>query len=380
MAVTPLVAGQNITIPSDRAYCFSLHIADWQWGVIVSRQSGSVSLLDSIEGVSIRDDRLLLNLPDIPEGIEKLTVYIATNNSRAIDPSVGMSASLSDLVDSKEYANIDISYQLTGQSAVSLIEVYRRNGTWKIRCILQGYKEGLSKLLESFGFTRDSYASAVASISSPTIAAASAATAEQAVTQEPLNQPHVNQNSGDASITLVWKSGQGSLRSAARYFMGENFKPVSDLRIGCFYELENGQRGIVYSFDESLEGSFDGVPYIKASRAQNKHFEQLLINERFRHKLNRYLVFVSMMDAHDSWEALSVSVDFQLPGLAAKTLSPTTHMSKPIYAVAMINFNDEETKATPLNEYFQDIAEMDRAFAWGLPWGCENNPDNEDQT
>lgn len=375
MAVTQLVAGQNITIPSDRAYCLSLQLGDWQWGVIVSRQNGSVSLLESIEGVSIRDDRLLLNLPDIPEGIEKLTVYIAAKPGGAA-PAIGMSASLNDLVDDEEYASVDISHQLTGQSAVSLIEVYRRNGVWKIRCVLQGYKEGLAKLLESFGLARDSYASLV----TPTVATASAAIVVPSVRQESVRQAQAKQNAGDASITLVWKSGQGSLRSAARYFMGDQFKPVSDLRIGCFYELENGQRGIVYSFDESLEGSFEGVPYIKASRAQNKHFEQLRINERFRHKLNRYLVFVSMMDAHDSWEALNVSVDFQLPGLAAKKLSPTTLMSKPIYAVAMINFNDEETKATPLNEYFQDLAEMDRAFAWGLPWACENNSDNEGQT
>ncbi|SIS41902.1 TerD family protein [Neptunomonas antarctica] len=385
MAVAQLVAGQNITIPGDRAYCFSVQIADWQWGVIVSRQNGSLSLLDAIEGASISDDRLLLNLSDIPEDIEKLTVYIAagvnnTGNRTAnssIAPTAGMSARLSDLVDAKEYASIDISQQLTGQLAVSLIEVYRRNGAWKIRCILQGYREGLSKLLESFGFTRDSYAAAVASISTSasTIATASAVNREQTDTQAP-----VNQEAGDASITLVWKSGQGSLRSAARYFMGKNFKPVSDLRIGCFYELENGQRGMVYSFDASLEGSFDGVPYIKASRAQNQHFEQLLINARFRHKLNRFLIFASMMDAHDSWGGLNVDVEFQLPGVAAQTLSPTTLMVKPIYAVAMINFNDEQTKMTPLDEYFQDLAEMDRAFAWGLPWQCENNSDNEDQT
>ncbi|WP_028468456.1 TerD family protein [Neptunomonas japonica] len=375
MAITQLVAGQNISIPSDRAYCFSLHIANWQWGVVVSRENAPVSLLESIEGVSTRDNKLLLNLPDIPEGVEKLAVYIAANNNSSAGSTADMSASLSDLVGADEFANIDISHQLTGQTAVSLIEVYRRNGAWKIRCVLQGYQEGLPKLLESFGFTRDSYASAVSKVSTTV-----SAPIEQNATQIQVSRSPVNQNYGDASITLVWKSGRGNLRSAARYFMGENFKPVSDLRIGCFYELENGQRGIVYSFDESLEGSFDGVPYIKANRAENEHWEQLLINERFRHKLNRYLVFVSMMDAHDSWEALSVSVDFQLPGLAAKKLSPTTLMSKPIYAVAMIDFNDDQTKATPLNEYFQDLAEMDRAFAWGLPWRCENNSDNEDQT
>ncbi|WP_293266717.1 TerD family protein [Neptunomonas sp.] len=375
MAVTQLVAGQNTSIPSDRAYCFSLHIANWQWGVVVSKENEPVSLLGATEGVSTRDNKLLLNLPDIPESVEKLTVYIAANDTRSAGSPSGMSASLSDLVGADEYASIDISHQLTGQSAVSLIEVYRRNGAWKIRCILQGYKEGLPKLLESFGFTRDSYASALTTVSTT-----AHASAEQTATQAHVNPSQASHNHGDASITLVWKSGRGNLRSAARYFMGENFKPVSDLRIGCFYELENGQRGIVYSFDESLEGSFDGVPYIKARRELNEHFEQLLINERFRHKLNRYLVFVSMMDAHDSWEALSVSVDFQLPGLAAKKLSPTTLMSKPIYAVAMIDFNEDQTKATPLNEYFQDLAEMDRAFAWGLPWRCENNSDNEDQT
>jgi tellurite resistance protein TerA len=386
MAVAQLVAGQNITIPGDRAYCLSMQIADWQWGVIASRQDGSLSLLGAIEGVSNSDNRLLLNLSDIEEGIEKLTVYIAASSSgsRAIEPSVGMSASLSDLVDAEEYASIAISQQLTGQSAVRLIEVYRRNGTWKIRCILQGYREGLAKLLESFGFTRDSYAAAVASIPTSTSTTSTTASAEptveQTVEREPVNQPHANQQDDDASITLVWQSGGGSLRSAARYFMGKNFKPVSDLRLGCLYELDNGQRGIVYSFDASLEGSFDGVPYIKASRLQNKHFEQLLINARFRHKLNRFLVFTSMIDVHDSWKGLNVSVDFQLPDVAAQKLSPTTLMVKPVYAVAMINFNDEQTKITPLDEYFQDLAEMDRAFAWGLPWQFENNSDNEDLT
>ncbi|MFQ3199137.1 MAG: tellurite resistance protein TerA, partial [Paraglaciecola sp.] len=322
MAVTQLVAGQNITIPSDRTYCLSLHITEWQWGVIVSRQDGSVGLLRSDEGVSIKDDSVLLNLPDIPESIEKLTIYIAADTSRAgnrtIDPTINMSASLSDLVDDEKYANIDISHQLTGQTAVNLIEVYRRNDTWKVRCILQGYKEGLFKLLESFGFTSDSYATAVAS------AGATFSTTE-------VVQQDGNQNCGDASITLVWKSGHGILRSAARYCLGKKSIPESDLRIGCFYELENGQRGIIYSIEEYLDGSFDGVPYIKVSRAKNKHFEQLSINPRFRYKLNRCLVFVTMMDAHNSWEGLNVSVNFQLPDVSAQKLSPTTLMVKPIY-------------------------------------------------
>ncbi|MGB1237468.1 MAG: TerD family protein [Pseudomonadales bacterium] len=351
-----LIAGQNIAISGDGAFCLALEVGQWRSGVIVTSVEGRHSLLDALEGVSLREGQLLLNLPDISGEVEKLTLYIASDTP---GDTAAMSCVLQDLVGSAPIARVAISEQLEQQRALNVLEVYRRNGAWKLRCVMQGYNAGLEKLLASYELPMPMR--------------------EDQPRPETSVRPAPSADSQDACISLRWESGKRSNRSISRYFVGENFKAISDLRIGCFYQLNNGQNGLVYSFDEGLFGSYDGVPYIVAHSDSNRHLEQLKINPLYRHKLDKYLIFVTMMEAYDSWDGLNVTVDFNLPGLDAQTISPQTLMVKPIYAVAMLDFSGADVKLTAVNEYFDDLTEMDRAFGWGLPWRHQNDTDNEDE-
>jgi len=143
-----LVAGQNTAIRADNAYKLQFEIAQWQWGIIVNKRALKPALYNDEQGVSIQGDLLLLNFHDIDPQIEKLTVYIA--RAESIECS-NLMASLNDLVDNKCYASIDISGQIAAQSALILLELYRHQDGWKIRCVLQGYAAGLDKLLASYG-------------------------------------------------------------------------------------------------------------------------------------------------------------------------------------------------------------------------------------
>jgi uncharacterized protein involved in tellurium resistance len=372
-----LVAGQNTTINANNAYKLQLSIGGWSWGVIVSKSTSAPALFSDELGLSMQADHLLLNFHDIDPNIDKLTVYIAGNAARSSDR---LSAALNGLIDNTCYASIDISKQIKEQTALNLLEIYRHKGSWKIRCVLQGYAAGIEKLLASFSISVEN----VRSQSLPAVDAVSIRKTDSPV-QTVLNAENEVRQQTPASVVLRWQSADTGKKSISNYFLGDKFKPISDLRIGCFYELNNTQNGIVYSFEQEFKGSFEGVPYIAASRSNNEHLERLDINTRYQHKLNRYLVFVTMMEAFDNWNGLKVEVAFDIEGLDKVVISPDTLMVKPIFAVAMIDYSDAEPKITPLNEYFNDLVELDSAFGWGLPFRsadpdqhCENNRDNDE--
>jgi uncharacterized protein involved in tellurium resistance len=377
-----LVAGQNTAINADNAYKLQLAIGDWSWGVIVNKASLQPAFFSDEQGVSMQADHLLLNYHDIDPSIEKLIVYIARDVGVSSD---NLSASFNALINNDGIASIDISSQISDQTALNLLEIYKHKDNWKIRCVLQGYSAGLPKLLASYGLklpraehqqlakVDNTDSLNTVDINKPTGQRQSAAKIDSISAQS------------TASIELRWQSPDAGKKSISNYFLGDKFAPISDLRIGCFYELNNAQNGIVYSFEQEFKGSFDGVPYIAASRSNDIHLERLDINTRYQHKLNRYLVFVTMMEAFDNWNGLNVEVAFDIEGLDNLVISPDTLMVKPIFAVAMIDYSQTEPKITPLNEYFNDLVELDSAFGWGLPFRsadpdqhCENNRDNDE--
>lgn len=375
-----LVAGQNTAIRADNAYKLQFEIAQWQWGIIVNKRALKPALYNDEQGVSIQGDLLLLNFHDIDPQIEKLTVYIA--RAESIECS-NLMASLNDLVDNKCYASIDISGQIAAQSALILLELYRHQDGWKIRCVLQGYAAGLDKLLASYGHQASANGRLIKQhndVKKITVSKINSVQQPEGVVENIQIGAQLK-----ASVILRWQSADSGKKSLSNYFLGEKFKPISDLRIGCFYQLNNAQNGIVYSFEKEFKGSFEGVPFIEASRSTTAHLERLDINCRYQHKLNRYLVFVTMMQASDNWNGLNVEVAFEIPGTDKLIISADTLMVKPIFAVAMIDYTQTQAKITPLNEYFNDLVELDSAFGWGLPFHSgdsdqhfESNRDNDE--
>ncbi|MGV9993675.1 TerD family protein [Streptomyces sp. NPDC003374] len=109
-------------------------------GVEVSRQAAA-------------DHRLALDLGAMPEAVHRITVLLAlpaTPGGPARFGTVAAPFAAVTGLDGGELA----SYTLTGldaESAVIALELYRRQGAWKVRAVGQGYAGGLAELLADQG-------------------------------------------------------------------------------------------------------------------------------------------------------------------------------------------------------------------------------------
>ncbi|MFD6860315.1 VWA domain-containing protein [Rhodococcus sp. NPDC060090] len=98
-------------------------------------------------------DRVALDLATIPPSIERLSIAVALDDSVA-----GSLASVPGLgVDVAHPAGTATAkaLELTTERAAVLLEVYRRNGEWKIRNVSAGWDAGLSALVTEHGVQVD---------------------------------------------------------------------------------------------------------------------------------------------------------------------------------------------------------------------------------
>ncbi|WP_234101788.1 TerD family protein, partial [Streptomyces venezuelae] len=110
-----------------------------------------------VPGQAAADHRLTVDLEAVPGAVHRVSVLLALPGARlggaarfgaVAAPFVAVSGS-----DGAEIA----SYTITGldsESAVVALELYRRQGAWKVRAMGQGYEGGLAALLGDQGLER----------------------------------------------------------------------------------------------------------------------------------------------------------------------------------------------------------------------------------
>ncbi|MFB7606982.1 TerD family protein [Streptomyces gardneri] len=142
----------------------------------------------SLPGVDVprqvaADQRLAVDLAAVPDAVHRVSVLLALPVGAGGPTSFGKAAAPFVAVTGPDGTEI-ASYTITGldsESAVVALELYRRQGAWKVRAMGQGYEGGLAALLGDQGLERP--ADLAASILAPTQAPAPAPT--QAPTQAP---------------------------------------------------------------------------------------------------------------------------------------------------------------------------------------------------
>ncbi|MDQ1020421.1 TerD family protein [Streptomyces afghaniensis] len=142
-AGTPIVAAAALSDETGR-----IHGAEWvahpgaptQPGLEVSRQAAA-------------DHRLAVDLDAVPEAVHRVGVLLALPAAGAGPARFGAVAAPFVAVTGLDGAEI-ASYTITGleaESAVVALELYRRQGAWKVRAVGQGYAGGLAELLTDQG-------------------------------------------------------------------------------------------------------------------------------------------------------------------------------------------------------------------------------------
>ncbi|MEV7403806.1 TerD family protein [Streptomyces sp. NPDC091267] len=164
-----LVRGQNHTLPQTRLEIRVSAGAPVVAGATLGDERGTVRGVEwiahpgspQLPGLEVSrqaaaDHRLAVDLDALPDEVHRLTVLLAlplevggpTRFGAVASPFVAVTG-----LDGTEIA----TFTLTGldtESAVAALEIYRRQGGWKVRAVGQGYAGGLAAMLADQGVER----------------------------------------------------------------------------------------------------------------------------------------------------------------------------------------------------------------------------------
>ncbi|SFK02341.1 TerD family protein [Streptomyces pini] len=164
-----LVRGQNHPLPGSR-----LEIRVSAGGPVIAavtlgdeagrlRDPGWIAHLGSppLPGLEVSrqaaaDHRIAVDLEALPEAVHRVNVLLALSTGAGRSLSFGALAAPVVAVTGPDGTDV-AGYTVTGlgtESAVVAVELYRRQGAWKVRAVGQGYAGGLAALLEDQGLPR----------------------------------------------------------------------------------------------------------------------------------------------------------------------------------------------------------------------------------
>jgi stress response protein SCP2 len=118
-------------------------------------EDGAVRLLGKSENEGQAEDRLLINLSDLPPEISMLVVVLSLDAGSELGfGAVGDLAVVVGTVDDQPLARFAVPV-LREETALIVGEVYRREGGWRFRAVGQGYASGLAGLAIDYGMHVD---------------------------------------------------------------------------------------------------------------------------------------------------------------------------------------------------------------------------------
>ncbi|WP_371628809.1 TerD family protein [Streptomyces sp. NBC_00341] len=117
-------------------------------------------------------DAIVVDTAAVPSGIEKIVITASPDGAGQTFQGVEPTATVRNADDGSVLATFTPP-QLGAETALVVIEVYRRGGAWKARAVGQGYADGLAGIATDFGVSvEDEPATAPAPVAAPVPAAA----------------------------------------------------------------------------------------------------------------------------------------------------------------------------------------------------------------
>ncbi|MER5492762.1 TerD family protein [Streptomyces sp. NPDC002490] len=104
-------------------------------------------------------DAITIDTAALPAGIEKVVVTASPDAAGQSFQGVEPTATVRDAVGGGTIATFTPP-QLGTETALVIVEVYQRNGAWKVRAVGQGYANGLAGIATDFGVTVEEPAAA----------------------------------------------------------------------------------------------------------------------------------------------------------------------------------------------------------------------------
>ncbi|MEW2223144.1 TerD family protein [Streptomyces sp. NPDC006990] len=178
-------------------------------------------------------DTITVETGAVPAGIDKVTVLASPDAPGATFAGTEPTATVRDAATGAVLATFTPP-QLGAETALLVVEVYRRNGAWKVRAVGQGYANGLGGIASDFGVQVEEPAAppaaAPAAPAAPPVAAPAppAAAPAPAAPAAPAGTGKINLDKGRVSLqknqTVSLVKGGRPLLTSVR--MGLGWEPV----------------------------------------------------------------------------------------------------------------------------------------------------------
>lgn len=270
------------------------------------------------------------------------------------------------------------------ETALILAEVYRRQGSWKLRVIGQGFHGGLKPLAEHFGVEVEADTPSPAPTPIPVNKAPTPVPEAPKPADKPISlskisldksRPSVSLNKktqgfGEIRINLNWNSAPATKPGFFASLTGAKSGRI-DLDLGCLYALQNGQKGVVQALGNCF-GQYRQAPFIELLGDDRTgaitEGEWLRINGDQWSTIERLVVFAFIYEGVPNWAGTDAVVTLYVPEESPVEIRLNETSSRGMCALVLLENQQGGIKVSREIRYFDNHKDLDQAYRWGMRW------------
>ncbi len=363
----------------------------------------------SLDGAVIYDmDQLGLeiDLLKVSGQITKLVIAAYLPDQKPFGGLSGFLAKVVNSNDNQELFSYNMDMTFSQETAVSVLEVYRHNGEWKINATGIGFLGGIKEFRQINGLTEpiDLNISIVNSgpansgntvISNVRKESNGPITGNGPIGGNPPNgdngqnvvgnkielkkkgdkinlQKRENTSLGELVINLNWTQKNPYQKGIMNSLFGSGSKSI-DLDLGCFFEMKDGSKGIVQALGNSF-GYYHDFPYVQLDgddrSGSSTTGENLRINGGRIADFKRILIFTYIYEGAVNWsEAMGVVTIKNPQGPEIIVRMDEYGSNLMMCGIALLeNQNNETFSIEKLVTFHKGHRELDAAYNLGLKW------------
>lgn len=301
-----------------------------------------------------------LDLNRVPSTIQKLVVTLTIDGHDVMRNLGNSSVNLVNM-QGQTLATFALDGTMFAQErAIMALEIYKKDGIWRISAVGQGFNGGLPALIEYFG-------GEVADPTPPPPPFPKSTVNLSKVTLTKSNSSinlRKKENFGKISVNLNWNRG-GIKKSL---FGAGNI----DLDLGAFIALKDGNITCIQAVGRQF-GCFDDYPYLQLRNddrtGQAKDGEWLDINGKHWDKIKEVLIYAFIYSGVPHWQKTDGVVTLHIkdePPIETHLTEGSDRLG--MCAIARLVNDHGEIKVERINRYFGSHREIDNAFGWGFSW------------
>lgn len=347
---TAFLLGSNHKVTNNKDFIY--------YGNLKHASGGVEHLGDNLTGGGDGDDeQIKINLPAIPDGIERIAFAVTISEAESRNQNFGQVSNafvrIVDETTKNEIIRYDLGEDFSTETAVVVGELYRYNGEWKFNAIGSGFKGGLKTLCVNYGVDME--------ITDPNRGAIVLQKGQK------INLNKGGSSQGEILVNLNWSqpTGRGGL-------FGIKSQSI-DLDLGCLYELTNGKKGCVQALGNAF-GNLNVAPFVALDgddrTGASVGGENLRINGNMVSQIKRLLIYTFIYEGAADWRTAKGIVTVKSPGARDIIVNMDEYgSSKTMCAIALIeNRTGNDFSIEKVVQFFNGHRDMDQAFNWGLRW------------